>query len=198
MTNIKLKTSELKRIVKRCELAMSTEETRYYLNGVCLHYKKESNELYAVATNGHMLARIKLEAEVTSDKDFKYIVPRDMIKQLKSIKPTKDGLELISDVTIDLDDVITFKVATDYAMSQTIEGKLVDGTFPDYERVIPDSNTHLEIGFNPVYLEAIAKSIKDSKWTNGCKIYFSDDNNTPAYITSMIDGEEFVLMPMRV
>ncbi len=100
--------------------AISTEETRYYLNGVFL--KGEGGKLTAVATDGHRLARHVIEAtEVFAG----VIVPRKTVGLL----PKGNVAVAVSDAKIRI-------TAGDFVMVS----KLIDGTFPDYERVIPKSN----------------------------------------------------------
>lgn len=100
--------------------AISTEETRYYLNGVFL--KGEGGKLTAVATDGHRLARHVIEA---TEAFAGVIVPRKTV-----------GLLPKGTVTVAVSDAKIRITAGDFVMTS----KLIDGTFPDYERVIPTNN----------------------------------------------------------
>lgn len=103
--------------------AMSTEETRYYLNGVYLHVDGE--ELAAVATDGHRLARASVPTPVAE------IPPAVVPRRLVGILPKGNVTVMLSSGKI--------KIFTDDLI---ITSKLIDGTFPDYKRVIPANNAN--------------------------------------------------------
>jgi DNA polymerase III subunit beta len=129
----KLTASELRSLIDRTRFAISTEETRYYLNGIYLHMaKKDKMEmLRAVATDGHRLARVELPLPQGASGIPGVIVPRKTINELrKLIEETGEDVEFaLSDakVRFAFDDV-------------ELISKLIDGTFPDYDRVIPTGN----------------------------------------------------------
>ena len=129
----KLPASELRSLIDRTRFAISTEETRYYLNGIYLHMAKKDNieMLRAVATDGHRLARVELPLPKGAAGIPGVIVPRKTINELrKLIEETGEDVELaLSDakVRFAFDDV-------------ELISKLIDGTFPDYDRVIPTGN----------------------------------------------------------
>jgi DNA polymerase-3 subunit beta len=128
-----LEAEELRTLVDRTRFAVSTEETRYYLNGIFLHAADQdgTNVLRAVATDGHRLARVQLPMPDGGDDIPGVIVPRKAIGELrKLIEETTDPVEIaLSDTRIRM----TFDGAV-------LTSKLIDGTFPDYERVIPKDN----------------------------------------------------------
>ncbi len=114
---------DLAALVAPCVHCISTEETRYYLNGVYLHAVDE--RLVAVATDGHRLMRITGPA---GDLDYGVILPRKLV-----------GLLPKGDVTVELSQN---KVRVTSG-STVITSKLIDGTFPDYVRVIPQNNASI-------------------------------------------------------
>jgi DNA polymerase-3 subunit beta len=130
----------LRGLIDRTRFAISTEETRYYLNGIYLHAASTSEgpRLRAVATDGHRLARVEEELPEGASAMPGVIVPRKTINELRKL------LEETSD-TIDIalsDTRIQFK-----AGAVTLTSKLIDGTFPEYERVIPPGNDKvLQVG----------------------------------------------------
>ena len=128
-----LPASELRRLIDKTRFAISTEETRYYLNGIYLHGATGDNGpvLRAVATDGHRLARIDSEMPEGAEGMPGVIVPRKAIAELRKLVDEIDGA-----VTIDLSDT-KIHFAFDTAV---LTSKLIDGTFPDYERVIPAAN----------------------------------------------------------
>ncbi len=133
-----LKSEECVRLLDKARFAMSTEETRYYLNGVYLHVskssafaKKKGDVLRTVATDGHRLASIEIELPKGAAGMPGIIVPRKTVSELRKLVE-----ENADEVAISLSDSkIKFVCG-----SVTLISKLIDGTFPDYERVIPTKN----------------------------------------------------------
>lgn len=130
----RMQTGDLKKLIDKTRFAISTEETRFYLNGIYVHaYKdgKGKGEMRAVATDGHRLARFQLELPEGASDMPGVIVPRKMIGELRRLL---DDIEGAIDVSLS-DTKIQF--ATD---GVELTSKLIDGTFPDYQRVIPSGN----------------------------------------------------------
>jgi DNA polymerase-3 subunit beta len=128
-----LAASDLKRLIEKTEFAISTEETRYYLNGVYLHTVGAANAamLRGVATDGHRLAQAEIAAPAGSDGMPGIIVPRKTVGEVQRLIEDADG-----EVTIELSHAkIRFTVG-----KVLLTSKLIDGTFPDYARVIPLGN----------------------------------------------------------
>jgi DNA polymerase-3 subunit beta len=131
--NFTLSTSELRGLIDRTRFAISTEETRYYLNGIYVHATK-SNEvpvLRAVATDGHRLARVEMTAPEGAAGIPGVIVPRKTVLELRKLVDEGDA-----EIHISLSDTKIRCVVGDASLTS----KLIDGTFPDYDRVIPTNN----------------------------------------------------------
>jgi DNA polymerase-3 subunit beta len=132
-----LPAGDLRSLIDRTRFAISTEETRYYLNGIYLHAAKSKDSgaelpvLRTVATDGHRLARVEMPLPEGADGIPGVIVPRKAVNEIrKLIDEAADRIELsLSDNKI--------RFAFD---SVVVTSKLIDGTFPDYERVIPVGN----------------------------------------------------------
>jgi len=128
-----LEAEDLRTLIDRTRFAVSTEETRYYLNGIYLHGAEDDGAtmLRAVATDGHRLALVQLPMPAGGEGMPGVIVPRKAIAELrKLIEETSDPVEIsLSDTRV--------RVTFDDAV---LTSKLIDGTFPDYERVIPTGN----------------------------------------------------------
>ncbi|TXM69756.1 DNA polymerase III subunit beta [Methylobacterium sp. WL120] len=125
--------SDLKRLIEKTQFAISTEETRYYLNGIYLHtIESEGLKLRAVATDGHRLARVEIDAPEGSAGMPGIIVPRKAVAEIQKL--VDDGGD---SVAIDLSPA---KIRLRFASGVTLISKLIDGTFPDYQRVIPAGN----------------------------------------------------------
>jgi DNA polymerase-3 subunit beta len=131
--NFTLTAAELRSLVDRTRFAISTEETRYYLNGIYLHTTKndEVPVIRAVATDGHRLARVEVVMPEGAAGMPGIIVPRKTVIELrKLVDESEDEIQVsLSETKI--------RFATGEA---ALTSKLIDGTFPDYDRVIPSNN----------------------------------------------------------
>jgi DNA polymerase III subunit beta len=128
-----LEGGELKRLFEKSRFAISTEETRYYLNGIYLHRVEGGPlpRLRAVATDGHRLAQVETEASTGTEGMPGVIVPRKVVAEI--IKLIDDGK---AQAVVSLSPAkIRFAVG-----DVVITSKLIDGSFPDYARVIPTGN----------------------------------------------------------
>lgn len=121
--------STLARVLATVGFAISTEETRYYLNGVFMH--RDGEHLAFVATDGHRLALMKLDAPAGSDGVPGIIIPRRTVALLQHFA---EGDE---EIVLKLSERKMRIVLPD---GTAITSKLIDGTYPDYQRVIPTSN----------------------------------------------------------
>jgi len=128
-----LPSADLKRLINKTQFAISTEETRYYLNGIYLHIAGSGKnlKLRAVATDGHRLAQVDFDAPAGADGMPGIIVPRKTVIEIQRLVEDTDG-----EVTVELSQAkIRFTVG-----NVILTSKLIDGTFPDYGRVIPVAN----------------------------------------------------------
>ncbi|QYE36053.1 DNA polymerase III subunit beta [Polymorphobacter sp. PAMC 29334] len=125
----------LRTIIDGTRFAISTEETRYYLNGIFLHVIDGAEpKLRAVATDGHRLARIEFDMPEGAKGMPDVIVPRKCVAEIRKLLDEVDG-----EVEVSLSaSKIRFKLA-----GAVLTSKLIDGTFPDYSRVIPTANDRL-------------------------------------------------------
>ncbi len=123
----------LKRLIEKTRFAISTEETRYYLNGIYLHAVEGAAGalLRAVATDGHRLARVDMAMPEGGAGMPGVIVPRKTVGEVQKLIEEQDG-----ELEVALSDT---KIRFTFA-DVTLTSKLIDGTFPDYERVVPQGN----------------------------------------------------------
>lgn len=131
--SFELAAADLRALIDRTHFAISTEETRYYLNGIYLHATESDGEkvLRAVATDGHRLARVETPLPEGAGDIPGVIVPRKTVAELRKLID-----ETGTAVAISLSDT-RIRFAFDKAV---LSSKLIDGTFPDYQRVIPQDN----------------------------------------------------------
>ena len=140
-TSFALGAADLKRLIEKTQFAISTEETRYYLNGIYLHTVEVDGAtmLRAVATDGHRLARIELPAPAGATGMPGVIVPRKAVAEIQKL--IDDTAE---DVKVELSQAkIRLSFGSEAAGGVVLTSKLIDGTFPDYQRVIPTGNDKL-------------------------------------------------------
>lgn len=123
----------LKRLIDKTQFAISTEETRYYLNGIYLHAvgSGKAQMLRAVATDGHRLAQYELTAPPGTEGMPGAIVPRKTVGEVQRLIEDSEG-----EIAVELSQS---KVRFTFA-DVVLTSKLIDGTFPDYSRVIPLGN----------------------------------------------------------
>lgn len=119
--------AELHRLFKLCKDCISTEETRYYLNGIYLH--DHEGKARAVATVGHRLAQIDSDVAWAMPELKGVIIPRDAVAALLSLINPKDNVPIEGSIGARF---FNFRTA-----NWEIKGKVIDGTFPDYTRVVP-------------------------------------------------------------
>ncbi len=132
----KLGAGELKRLLDKTQFAISNEETRYYLNGVFLHVTDVDGKsmLRAVATDGHRLARLETPAPAGAAGMPGVIVPRKAVAEVQKLIEDPEA-----EITIELSAAkIRFTLGP-----VVLTSKLIDGSFPDYARVIPPHNDKL-------------------------------------------------------
>jgi DNA polymerase-3 subunit beta len=132
-----LQAADLKRLIERTRFAVSTEETRYYLTGIYLHPAKVDNAaggaptLRTVATDGHRLAQAEMPLPAGAEGMPGVILPRKTVHEVVRLLEVPDTA-----VSIAVSEAkIRFEVGT-----VTLTSKLIDGTFPDYQRVVPKGN----------------------------------------------------------
>jgi DNA polymerase-3 subunit beta len=135
-TSFEVPAKTLAELIDRTRFAISTEETRYYLNGIFLHVADE--ELKAAATDGHRLARFTLRRPDGAEGMPDVIVPRKCVAELRKL--IEEALD--TNVQVDLSaSKVRFTLGGENGVVLT--SKLIDGTFPDYSRVIPTGNDKL-------------------------------------------------------
>ena len=133
-SNFSAKAPDLRRLFDKAKFAISTEETRYYLNGVYMHVSQgeTGKVLRCVATDGHRLARIDAALPDGAEGMPGVIVPRKTVGELRKLLDDDEATIAVS--------VSETKVRFATPVI-TLTSKVIDGTFPDYTRVIPTGNT---------------------------------------------------------
>ena len=131
--NFSLTAADMRDLIDATRFAISTEETRYYLNGIYIH-KAESGELCAVATDGHRLAMTRQALPSGAAQMPSIILPRKAVSELRKLLDDFDGGVLIG----------LSETRAEFRFGVVrLTSKLIDGTFPDYTRVIPVGNDRI-------------------------------------------------------
>ncbi|WP_313644541.1 DNA polymerase III subunit beta [Pseudomonas sp.] len=142
-----LEQNKLRRLIERTSFAMAQQDVRYYLNGMLLEVSR--NTLRAVSTDGHRLALCSMSAPIEQDDRHQVIVPRKGILELARLLTDPEGM-----VSIVLGQHHIRATTGEF----TFTSKLVDGKFPDYERVLPKGGDKLVIGDRQALREAFSRT----------------------------------------
>ena len=139
--------SKLRRLIERTSFAMAQQDVRYYLNGMLLEV--QTGVLRAVATDGHRLAMCSMDAAIEQVERHQVIVPRKGILELARLLTEQDG-----NVSIVLGQHHVRATTGEF----TFTSKLVDGKFPDYERVLPRGGDKLVVADRQGLREAFSRT----------------------------------------
>ncbi|HMN38471.1 MAG TPA: DNA polymerase III subunit beta [Hyphomicrobium sp.] len=143
-----IEAADLKRLIEKTRFAISTEETRYYLNGIYFHTAEtgKTKTLRAVATDGHRLAQMELPCPQGADGMLGVIIPRKTVHELARLLEDSSAKVKIG--------VSQTKVRFEIG-NVVLTSKLIDGTFPDYGRVIPHNNDKELKVANAAFMSAV-------------------------------------------
>ncbi|MFS4439453.1 DNA polymerase III subunit beta [Paracoccaceae bacterium GXU_MW_L88] len=168
----KIKAGELRRLFDKAKFAISTEETRYYLNGVYLHIADgaQGQALRAVATDGHRLARVDGALPDGAGAAPGVIVPRKTVGELRKLLES-DDTEI---------DVAVSETKIRFSTPEiALTSKVIDGTFPDYSRVVPQGNTKAMTVDAAEFKQAVDRvSTVSSERSRAVKLVLDEDRLT--------------------
>ncbi len=147
-TRFDVEPTELGRLIDKTRFAISTEETRYYLNGIFMHTVQQDGAtvLRAVATDGHRLALADSDAPKGAQGMPGVIIPRKTINELK---------RLLDDAADHVEVSVSSQKIRFALGDAVLTSKLIDGSFPEYARVIPKGNAKKLTIDNKVFAEAV-------------------------------------------
>ncbi|MCB1676763.1 MAG: DNA polymerase III subunit beta [Halioglobus sp.] len=174
-----VKQGQLKRLIDRTGFAMAQQDVRYYLNGML--WDVNAGELRVVATDGHRLALCTLPQKIEVDGDVQVILPRKGVLELGRLLQEDDD----TDVTV----VIGSNHVRATTGGFTFTSKLVDGKFPDYQRVLPRAPDKIVIGSRLELRQAFARTaILSNEKYRGVRMQLKD--NTLDIIANNPEQEE--------
>ena len=178
-TRFSLPAATLKKLIDRTQFAISTEETRYYLNGIYLHVVTVGKKpmLRAVATDGHRLAQAQFDAPAGSEKMTGVIVPRKAVGEIQKL--VEGGGEANVDIELSDTKIRVTIPAAGGGGDVVLTSKLIDGTFPDYGRVIPQGNDKILKVARAEFADAVDRvSTISSERGRAVKLALSDGKMT--------------------
>jgi DNA polymerase-3 subunit beta len=168
-----IRQKDLKDGLKKTAYAISTDETRYVLNGILFSFK--DNKLTLVATDGRRLALVDIELEFPRSHEVDIIVPTKAVTELSRLL-AEDG-----DVKLSVgENQVTFE-----AVGTLLASKLIEGNYPNYRQVIPGEMRERVKLEREVFLQSVHRvSLLSSEKSNSVKLVFSKNNieivaNTP-------------------
>jgi len=160
----KLPQRELKKLIERTSFAMAQQDVRYYLNGLMLELKE--GQMRAVATDGHRLAISEVSADIDEQESYQVIVPRKGIQELARLLDDSDETALI-------------QLGSNHIRIQLPElrftSKLIDGKFPDYNKVLPRASDKFVTAEREVLKQSLVRtSILSNEKYRGVRLSFSE------------------------
>ncbi|PID60495.1 MAG: DNA polymerase III subunit beta [Gammaproteobacteria bacterium] len=134
---VRLPVEQLLRCIKATAFSMAQQDVRFFLNGMLLEISSE--RLSCVATDGHRLAHCQVATEASPDEPVRAIIPRKSVLELQRMLDTRDAES-------ELELLLTSRQLQVRAGDVQLTTRLIDGRFPDYNRVIPmDSNKEVVV-----------------------------------------------------
>jgi DNA polymerase III subunit beta len=161
-----VKQGELKRLIERTSFAMAQQDVRYYLNGML--WEISSNQLRVVATDGHRLAMCTLETDLGVDSDAQVILPRKGVIEVS---------RLLQDEAAEIHIVVGANHLRATTEDFTFTSKLVDGKFPEYQRVLPKMSDKIVLGSRVELKQAFTRTaILSNEKYRGVRLMLSNGN----------------------
>lgn len=191
MREFLINVGELTDAIKALQPFISTEETRYYLNGIFFEWKNGDPRMNMVATDGHKLCvmQVGIEPEESFKGDIACIVPTEA---LKTILLMLKGVKRLPSITFKIEDT-NMRCSID-CIDQKAEFKCIDGTFPDYRRVIPTDKPKFSIGLQKNQATEAVKAVSKHKGTEAMEWQLTDAQSP---IKLVGDNKLVVIMPCR-
>lgn len=163
---LSLPQAQLRRVIDRTAFAMAQQDVRYYLNGLLLEVK--ADELRAVATDGHRLATCGVSVDLAIEGKTQVIVPRKAVLELA---------KLMTDPESNVELVLSNNHVRAQVGDYTFTSKLVDGKFPDYERVIPRNGNKVLVADRQALRQVFARTaILSNEKYRGVRLLMEDNN----------------------
>ena len=165
--NVKLPQETLKSMLRKSSFAISTDESRYVLNGIFISFK--DHKMTMVATDGRRLALVDEEAEISEKSQGEFIVPAKAVNELNRLLQDKGEVEINF-----TDNQASFTLKDDKGSSVLVVTKLIDGNYPNYRQVIPCEAKERIALVRDEFLHALRRAeIMTSEKSNSVKLTFT-------------------------
>jgi DNA polymerase-3 subunit beta len=175
---------DLKDALRKTSYAISTDETRYVLNGILFSFK--DNKLTSVATDGRRLARVDLELEFPRSQEIDVIIPTKAVVELQRLVKEEGEVKLSigeNQIAFELNDAL-------------LVSKLIEGNYPNYRQVIPAEAKERITLEREIFLNAVRRvSLLASEKSNSVKLIFSKGNMDIVAVTPDV-GEAKESLPV--
>lgn len=169
---VTLPQEKLKANLKKTAIAISTDESRYVLNGVFMKFTPE--KLVMVATDGRRLALTEEDLPAGSTAQGDIIVPTKAVNELNRLLQTKGDVEIRF-----TDNQVSFRLKDESAFSVLLISKLVEGTYPNYQQVIPKESKERIPLAREEFLSALRRAeLMTNDKSNSVKLAFTKNNLT--------------------
>ena len=167
---VSLKQETVKAMMRKTSFAISTDESRYVLNGIFMSLK--DHKLTMVATDGRRLALVDEEVDVTEQSQGEFIVPAKAVNELNRLLQGAGELEIRYS-----DNQAAFNLKDDKGFSILIVSKLIEGNYPNYRQVIPGEAKERVSLVREEFLHALRRAeIMTSEKSNSVKLTFTKNN----------------------
>ena len=169
---------KLKGMLRKSSFAISTDETRFVLNGIFMSLKDQ--KITMVATDGRRLALVEEDVEIATESEGEFIIPTKAINELSRLLQTKGSTEVKF-----TDNQVAFTLQDETGPGVLIVSKLVEGNYPNYRQVIPGEAKEIVTIVREELLQALRRAeIMTSEKSNSVKLSFTKNNlaitaNTP-------------------
>ena len=164
---LRLDRQELRQLLEQTQFSMAQQDVRYYLNG--LLFETEGHTLRAVATDGHRLALAELQMTEAAQRNEQIIVPRKGVLELQRLMDGDGDVELTlgaNHVRAQIDSI-------------RFTSKLIDGRFPDYERVLPSNPQNVLLAERKLLRHALQRAaILSNEKYRGVRLVLAENNVT--------------------
>jgi len=167
---VSLKQETVKSMMRKTSFAISTDESRYVLNGIFMSLK--DHKLTMVATDGRRLALVDEEVDVTEQSQGEFIVPAKAVNELNRLLQGTGELEIRYS-----ENQAAFNLKDDKGFSILIVSKLIEGNYPNYRQVIPGDAKERVSLVREEFLHALRRAeIMTSEKSNSVKLTFTKNN----------------------
>jgi len=174
----KIGEASLKSLVDHTQFAMAQQDVRYYLNGLMLEISDK--KLRSVATDGHRLAMCEMDADVSSAEPKQIILPRKGISELARLL---DGENKDVEIEVGSNHI---RIKFD---NLVFTSKLIDGKFPDYQRVLPQNSDKNLVLDREIFRQALTRaSILSNEKYRGIRLLM--ENNAMRIVANNPEQEE--------